>query len=121
MIKKTERSGNVPHPNTLEVTNKSIVPKSIVFLDEVKCLLDTMQNGLGFETECYPNPKAVNSPASRKAKFEPIDKSGTLALPHVIEPYDTVADCLRALNSEGRADPPADQWFSLQTSMGPVR
>jgi hypothetical protein len=91
-IKRTKRSGNVPNPNTLKVTNKSIVPKSIVFLDEAKCLLDTMQNGLGFETECYPNPKAVNSPASRKAKFEPIDKSGTLALPHVIEPYDTVAD-----------------------------
>jgi hypothetical protein len=94
MIKRSKRSGNVPNPNTLEVTNKSIVPKPIVFLDEVKSLFDTTQNGLGFETECYPNPKAVNSPASRKAKFEPIDKSGTLALPHVIEPCDTVADSL---------------------------
>ena len=94
MIKRTKRSGNVPNPNTLEVTNKSIVPKSIEFLDETKRLLDAAQNGLGFETECYPNPKAVNSPASRKAKFEPVDKSRTPALPHVIEPYDTVADLL---------------------------
>jgi hypothetical protein len=80
-----------------------------------------MQNGLGFETECYPNPKAVNSPASRKTKFEPIDKSWTLALPHVIAPYDTVVDLLTGLNSEGRTDPPADQWFSPQASMGPAR
>jgi hypothetical protein len=94
MVKRTKRSGNVPNPNTLEVTNKPIVPKPIVFLDEAKCLLDTMQNGLRFETECYPNPNAVNSPASRNAKFDPIDKSGTLAMPHVTEPYATVADLL---------------------------
>ena len=75
LIKGTERSGKVPNPDTFEVTNEAIVPKSIVFLDEAKCLFNTTQYGPGFATKCYPNPKAINSPASRKVKLQFVDKS----------------------------------------------
>jgi hypothetical protein len=92
LIKGTQRSGKVPNPDTFEVTNEAIVPKSIVFLDEAKCLFNTTQYGPGFATKCYPNPKAINSPASRKVKLQFVDKSETPALPHVIEPYETGVD-----------------------------
>ena len=87
-VKGAKRSGKVPNPYTIKIANETIVAKSIVFLDESKRLFDAAQNGLGFKSQCYPNPEAVNSPPSRKAKFEPFEKAGTLGLPHVIT-YDT--------------------------------
>jgi hypothetical protein len=92
LIKGTQRSGKVPNPDTFEVTKEAIVPKSIVLLDETKCLFNTTQYGPGLATKYYPNPKAINSPAGRKVKFQLVDKSETLALPHVIEPYETGVD-----------------------------
>jgi hypothetical protein len=82
-IKPSNRSGDVPNPYTFNIATKAVVAKLVVCLDEAQRFFDATQEGLRLET-CYPNPKTINPLASGKAKFEPVDKSGTLALPHGI-------------------------------------
>src|SRR5262245_44573718 len=74
----TETARNQPNPHPFQVTKQTIIPKPVVYLDEVKRLLDTMQDGLGRDVHEHPDPQTINPSAGGETKREPVDEPRTL-------------------------------------------
>jgi hypothetical protein len=63
-VEAPERSRNHPHPHAFKIANETIIAKSIIYLDETKCLFNTAQDRLGLPVKGYPNPHSINLSAT---------------------------------------------------------